>query len=268
MIVSNTPSETKSAHMSCFTDLELSPIRRLMLGPVYRKARRFRLYRERISSLYTFGYGVFRPYFLALGEHFVRRGVLSCREDIFYLYFDEVRAIVDKNQTGNEHADKIALRKCEMEAFRDIVVPETIYGDQAPPVDMRKSDKLTGIPTSRGYHTGPAKVVKGIQGFDKVQEGDVLVIPYSDVGWTPLFTKAGGVIAESGGILSHSSIVAREYGIPAVVSVSGACQLEDHTRVTVDGYKGEVIIHERPSRCVSSDTAIGEAASLENRFER
>ena len=73
------------------------------------------------------------------------------------------------------------------------------------------------------------------------REGDVLVIPYSDVGWTPLFIKAGAVIAESGGILSHSSIIAREYGIPAVVSVPGACQLADGALVTVDGYRGEVI---------------------------
>ena len=83
-----------------------------------------------------------------------------------------------------------------------------------------------------------------LQDMGKVQEGDVLVIPYSDVGWTPLFTKAGAVIAESGGILSHSSIVAREYGIPAVVSVPGATQLPDGTQVTVDGYLGEIIVHE------------------------
>jgi len=70
-----------------------------------------------------------------------------------------------------------------------------------------------------------------------------LVVPYSDVGWTPLFTKAGAVVAESGGILSHSSIIAREYKIPAVVSVSQACQRLDGKQVTVNGYTGEVTIH-------------------------
>jgi pyruvate,water dikinase len=63
------------------------------------------------------------------------------------------------------------------------------------------------------------------------------------VGWTPLFAKAGAVIAESGGMLSHSSIIAREYNIPAVVSVSGALQLGDNTLVTIDGYKGEILVH-------------------------
>ena len=73
-------------------------------------------------------------------------------------------------------------------------------------------------------------------------EGDVLVIPFSDVGLTPLFARAGAVVAESGGILSHSSIIAREYGIPAVVSVPGACGLEDGTMMAVDGYTGDMQI--------------------------
>ena len=68
--------------------------------------------------------------------------------------------------------------------------------------------------------------------------------PLNAVGWTPMFTKAGAVVAESGGMLSHSSIVAREYGIPAVVSVTGACKLLDRKVVTVDGFRGKVIIHD------------------------
>lgn len=76
-----------------------------------------------------------------------------------------------------------------------------------------------------------------------MKDGDVLVVPFSDVGWTPLFARAGAVIAESGGMLSHSSIIAREYGIPAVVSVSGALSLPDDTCVTVDGFTGEITVH-------------------------
>lgn len=73
--------------------------------------------------------------------------------------------------------------------------------------------------------------------------GAVLVIPFSDISWAPLFAQAGAIIAESGGMLSHSSIVAREYRIPAVVSITNACHiLKDDMLVTVDGFKGEVII--------------------------
>lgn len=73
----------------------------------------------------------------------------------------------------------------------------------------------------------------------------MLIIPYSDVGWSPLFARAGAVIAESGGILSHSSIVAREYRIPAVVSVTGACRIPDGMRVTVDGYSGNIFLEKQ-----------------------
>jgi pyruvate,water dikinase len=74
----------------------------------------------------------------------------------------------------------------------------------------------------------------------KLVKGDVLIMPYSDVGMTPLFSKAGAVVSESGGLLSHSSIIAREYGIPAVVSVPDACSIPDNTRLSVDGFEGVV----------------------------
>ena len=78
--------------------------------------------------------------------------------------------------------------------------------------------------------------------FEQLQQGGVLVIPCPDVSLTPLFSKAGAVVAESGGILSHSSIVAREHNLPAVVSVTGACQLlTNGMTVLIDGYEGEVL---------------------------
>jgi pyruvate,water dikinase len=150
---------------------------------------------------------------------------------------------VQDPSVGGDYAQRVAQRQREMDEYRHAAIPETIYGDQPPPLTLHTGNRLSGVATSRGYYTGPARVVQGMGDFGKVQPGDVLVIPFSDVGWTPLFTKAGAVIAESGGILSHSSIVAREYNIPAVVSVNAACQLADNTRVSVDGYKGEVLVH-------------------------
>jgi pyruvate,water dikinase len=129
----------------------------------------------------------------------------------------------------------------------DVVLPDIIYGDQPPPRETteRVDGRLKGIPTSRGYYRGPVCVVQSVEQFTRVEAGAVIVIPYSDVSWTPLIAKAGAVVAESGGTLSHSSIVAREYNLPAVVSVTGACRrLVDNMEVTVDGYKGEIIIHE------------------------
>ncbi len=129
-----------------------------------------------------------------------------------------------------------------MEQSRHALVPDVIHGEAIPPLIPADADKLEGVPSSGGYYTGRIKVVRGLSDFPKLDPGDVLVIPYSDVGWTPLFARAGAVIAESGGILSHSSIIAREYNLPAVVSVKCAMDLPDGALVEVDGYKGLVYL--------------------------
>jgi pyruvate,water dikinase len=85
-------------------------------------------------------------------------------------------------------------------------------------------------------------VVKGYQDFKKKVEGRILVIPFSDVGWTPILSRAGAIVAESGGLLSHASIIARELAIPGISSVDNACNLKDGTKARVDGYHGLVII--------------------------
>ncbi len=232
------PGSEEKGQKVRFSDLKTGPLFNLF----YRRAREFRLLREQVSGLYTHGYGLFRYYFLALGGHFTQRGLLDAHEDIYYLTISQVRALV-KGQEQASVRPEVAHHKANLERFRDILLPTIIYGDEVPPVREADMGVLSGIPTSIGHYTGKTRVVRGIQDFPKVQKGDVLVVPYSDVGWTPLFARAGAVVAESGGLLSHSSIVAREYNIPAVVSVEGATLLPDETLVTVDGHKGEVLIH-------------------------
>lgn len=248
MVANYTPPEDSGPAKVHFGDLQVPTLRRPLLTWICDRARCFRLFREAVGSLYTFGYGLFRPYFLALGKRFARRGIIDSQEDIFYLDLDDVRGTVESDHPGTMYKDKIAQVKREIEKYRDITAPNIIYGDEAIPLESPASDRLKGTPTSHGHFTGPVRVVEGIRDFDKLEDGDVLVVPYSDVGWTPLFTRAGAVIAESGGILSHSSIIAREYNIPAVVSVPGACRLQDNTVVTVDGYRGEIVIHEPVSK--------------------
>ena len=217
------------------------------MGPfvraIYRRAREFRFLREQVSSLYTFGYGLFRYYYLEMGQVLVRRGWLDEAQDVFYLTATQVKSAIQSREPLTDYRALVAHHKAEIERYRDIPLPPTIYGDEPPPVQDPRHEKLIGIPTSIGHYTGPVAAVRGIQDFTKVKQGDVLVIPYSDVGWTPLFARAGAVISESGGLLSHSSIVAREYNIPAVVSANGAMLLKDHTVVTVNGHTGEVFIH-------------------------
>jgi pyruvate,water dikinase len=216
---------------------------RTLLAPLQKRLRNYCISRAEVSSVYTFGYGLLRNYFLALGRCYVAAGVLGEPEDIFYLYLEEVRACAAGTLAPAAAQQEVAARREEMAACRNVTLPSLIYGEAPPPISCADGSLLTGTPTSRGYYRGPACVVRGLHEFAKLQAGDVLIVPFSDVGWTPLFHKAGAVVAEAGGTLSHSSIIAREYGIPAVVSVPGACTLTDGVEVTVDGYTGRVLVH-------------------------
>jgi pyruvate,water dikinase len=138
----------------------------------------------------------------------------------------------------------VERRTKEIAEYSDIAMPEVIFGDIPPPPVKKGSSTihLKGLPSSKGYCEGTARVVTTTANFDKILPGDVLIIPYSDASWTPLFAKAGAVVSESGGLLSHCSIIAREYGIPAVVAVEGATRIPDNARIVVDGYKGDIMI--------------------------
>lgn len=254
MIANYSPSQRKESLRISFEQLPARGVRRLWMRVLFERTRQFRLYRDQISSLYTFGYGLFRNYYLALGEELVRQGNLETQEDVFYLYEHELYLILEAGQSALDARSLVSQRKLEIKQVLNVDLPEVIYGDQPPPVSSSAGRFLRGTPTSRGYHTGMVKNVRGIQDFPAVNAGDVVVVPYSDVGWTPLFARAGAVIAEAGGILSHCSIVAREYGIPAVVSVAGVAQLKDDLLVTVDGYKGEIILHEAQDQSTSPES--------------
>ncbi|MEV0646757.1 PEP/pyruvate-binding domain-containing protein [Phytomonospora sp. NPDC050363] len=103
---------------------------------------------------------------------------------------------------------------------------------------------LRGAPGAHGVATGTARIVGGPGDFQRVQAGDIVICPYTDPAWTPLFTIAGGVVTEIGGTLSHAAIVAREYGIPAVLGITGAMtRVHDGARVTLDGTAGTLTPH-------------------------
>jgi len=103
---------------------------------------------------------------------------------------------------------------------------------------------LIGTPGSRGTATGPARIVRGPGDFARVRPGDILVCPWTDPAWTPLLRVAAGVVTETGGVLSHAAIVARERGVPAVLGVAGATTaLTDGVALTIDGAAGTVTTH-------------------------
>ncbi len=234
----NSPSSEKSERLSNSASHVASG------GPFLKRAIRYSRYREQISFLFTRGVSMFRSAYKRIGENFCEQGYLDNAEDVFFLEHEEIVSAIRQGEEACSLKKLVQKRKTEHIRYQSITLPPVIYGDHLPPILDHSSASLTGIPTSRGLYRGVVRVVKGIGDFPKVIAGCVLVIPYSDVSWTPLFALAGALIAESGGMLSHSSIIAREYGIPAIVSVPHATRLMDGIEVTVDGYTGNIILHD------------------------
>ncbi|MEJ2448502.1 MAG: PEP/pyruvate-binding domain-containing protein [Anaerolineales bacterium] len=226
-----------------FSELELSGFQRLRLTLPYRRAHRFQMLREKIGTAYTLGYGLFRNAFLELGNRLQSRGIITAVGDVMFLKWEEVEHATNAPDEADDYQAVIDERKLEIQRSELVQPPSIIYGDEPVIKTAASTNTLSGTPTARGSYTGPARVVRGLEDMDQVNDGDVLVVPYSDISWTPLFAKAGAVVAEAGGILSHSSIIAREYGIPAVVAVADACQLLANAQVTVNGNNGQVILH-------------------------
>ena len=188
------------------------------------------------------------------GARLVRDGALRDPEEIFLLYLGEVRSALGEPR---DLSALIAEREAEQAQWRRLEPPETIGQPDASQAAganagaMRHllfradqddpSRALRGAPASAGLARGPARLVRNLEEFAKFRRGDVLVCQSSNVSWIPLFTSAAAVVTEVGGPLSHAAVVAREFGIPAVVGTSVALStLVDGEPLEVDGSAGIV----------------------------
>jgi pyruvate,water dikinase len=246
-LIMNSSAAEHGSRLYTLKDLQKNGLKiRPSLRRIYKKAGNFKVYREQISSLFIYGYGQFRKLFIKLGKDMKGRGIIDSAYDIFYLRKEEIDAALEKIETSqiNRYKDIIQKRKNEMEETKDIVLPTVIYGEEAPILERGKVKNHSGISTSSGTYSGKTRVVQRTDDFDAVMKGDILLIPFSDVSWTPILAKAGAIVSETGGMLSHCSIIAREMGIPALVSVENACALGSGLTATVDGSNGVLTIHD------------------------
>ena len=240
MITSYEPAIKNQASKVNLQDLRdrnvVNPIFTLFL----KQTREFQYLRERSSNLYTRGKVLFRIYYLALANYLISLNLIDSPEDIFYLTPEQVKSLSLNEGKYIDARTVIAKHKLDMECLKNVKLPSVIYGDEPPPMCESDAHILLGVPVSLGVYTGRICVVKSEADFDKLKQGEVLVIPYSDVSWSPIFARAGALISESGGLLSHGSIVAREYNLPAIVSVEHATTLKDGTLVRVDAQQGVI----------------------------
>ncbi|MCC5991937.1 MAG: hypothetical protein JJT99_05380 [Rhodobacteraceae bacterium] len=185
-----------------------------------------------------------RRIWLEAGAELVAKGALDTVEDVLFLRLDDLLAF-EAGQAGDLRAKSAEARAdYEREKTRRAVPRlmssdgEAIFG-----VKAQESDGvLAGLPVSAGTHEGRVRVILHPAGA-KLERGEVLVCRGTDPGWTPLFLQAGALVMETGGAVSHGSIVAREYGLPAVAGVAEATtRLTDGQRVRVDGQSGQVVL--------------------------
>lgn len=237
-------SDTEQRQKIHLEDLKAGKKVTPMFMHFYEQVRRFEILRERSSNLYTQAKVMFRYYYLAIGKILTKSGMLDDQEDIFYLTPSQVEQTVQNRGILPDFKYIVSQHKRDMQRFKSITLPTVIYGEEPPPICENTARTFVGVSTSQGCYTGRACVVLGMQDFTKLQQGEVLIIPYSDVSWAPLFARAGALISESGGILSHGSIIAREYNIPAIVSVEMATSIPDGTLLTVDAHHGHIYVME------------------------
>jgi len=202
--------------------------------------------REMTKSIVVSALNVYRRMALELGRRFKARNLLSDDNDIFYCSWPDVMDIL----TGSWNGNKLELltadrRKLQQEQER-IQAPDLIMGKEAvfcPPNLDISGNFLLGVGAALGRASGLARLIHHPAEGNRLSPGEVLVAPSTDPAWTPLFLKAAALVMETGGYLCHGSIVAREYGVPAVVNVAGVMrQLEDGQTITVDGDQGRVYL--------------------------
>lgn len=222
----------------------LSPLHRLPFKAILAYTRRYIALREHTKSLLVRGTARGRRYLRELGRRLVRQGRLAAPDDLFYLTWEEITALV--RGASEDMRPRILRRRAEEERNRRVLLPESFSGRPLPLQTRPKrpiGGQLRGIAVSPGRYTGPARVVLDPRRSPEIQAGDVLVAPVTDAGWTPLFIAAGALVVDVGGPLSHGSTVAREYGLPAVVNVKeGTRRIRTGQRITVDGDRGIVYI--------------------------
>lgn len=201
-----------------------------------------------VSTVYSKLLAYLRWSLLALETQWLAEKLLLNRGDIFFLKIAEIKQIMnDKKQLDT--ANIIDSRKHEWQQEEKLnIIPYLVYGNpntsffKLDEVSLVSSNILSGIGTSQGQIEGTIKVVSNLQQntFD-IDKHTILVVPYTDAGWSPLLALAGGLIAEVGGSLSHGAIIAREYGIPAVMDIPYATQLlHDGKKVRINGQTGIV----------------------------
>jgi pyruvate,water dikinase len=187
-------------------------------------------------------YFIYKQALLKEAGQLVQTNVINEKEDIYYLSFEELREVVSAGELDQQ---LISRRKEEFKYYEKLNPPRVITSDGEIITGKynRKNTPagaIVGLPVSSGIAEGRARVILNMEDAG-LEEGDILVTPFTDPSWTPLFVSIKGLVTEVGGLMTHGAVIAREYGLPAVVGVENATALiKDGQRIRVNGTEGYV----------------------------
>jgi pyruvate,water dikinase len=224
-----------------------NPVRRTIFNYLLTRAQRGAVLRENWKSQGVRYIARFRTILIELGERLYTRGVLASPDDIFFLKLDEIQPVT-QNKANLDVNKTIASRRAQYEKNKSLAPPPVVVGmfdpDNYVPEPINDNvEVLNGLAVSPGIVTGKARVILRADTDQQVLAGEILVAPFTDPGWTPYFVPAAAIVMDQGGLLSHGSIIAREYGIPAVVNVGpGTKIIKTGQTIQVDGNRGVVAI--------------------------
>ncbi len=250
------PNESPAAHQkaAAASRVKLEKSVRAGLGAEFRpafdsalvQAQRFTAMRELTKAVWVLGTRRLRPPLLAIADGLVAAGRIRRADDMVYLKYREVEALA-KGKPVDEVAALIAARKKQRKQAEDYTLPDAWVGSVVPAKRAKvvATKSLTGLGVSGGVATGRARIILNTEAaFEReIEPGDILVAPFTDTPWTPLFIPAAAIVVETGGMLSHAATVAREFGIPCVVLVHDATRIiGEGDTVKVDGTTGKVTI--------------------------
>lgn len=233
-------------------EARLGPLQRRKFRSLLKAAHDGIAGRERAKSQWVRSTHSIRLIVREAGRRLVERGVLGEVDDIFYMRLRDLREAM-AGKPRPDMRELVAGYKQTKALCERVETPERFVGKpdawwrddaaHAPATTTAENGVLRGIPVSPGRVTARARVIKELQDDIDLEPGEVLVCPFTDAAWTPLFFNAAAVVMDLGGPLSHGSTVAREYGLPAVVNVKTGTQvIRNGQQITVDGTRGEVTL--------------------------
>ena len=236
--------QTEKEILDRISKLRFGFFKKIIFRTVMRYAQTYLQFRE--NQRFYLDHIIYRQrrIFVEYGRRLAERGLLERPDDVFFLSKEEVFDMA-AGKIG-DMGEEIRRRRAEFVKYSDKLPPKFLRGkvEFDDSVQFRGDmTKVTGTSASPGTATGTVRVVESIGELAEVNSGEILVTSNTDPGWTPVFSKLGGLITETGGILSHGAVVSREYGIPAVTAVKDAKKIfRTGQRVTIDGNEGAIYI--------------------------